>query len=756
MRRTALLYAVPAALLVADWLRLEERPVGWRGIWMAILAFLPALARSRRGATMLAVGAFLLAVHSAFSVSLLDARPFDSRHDFFGPLVSRIGDGLGQFYDVQLPFSRAGQPLMDGLVLLAIFSFSLLLSLAIARRRPFLAVLVLIVGGGWPTTLLSGDGDLGRGALLLTGVLWLLVGLHDHRAREVRPALLASGLVVAAALAASTSAAVAKEGFLDWQRWDFYDRPDSPVGVRYVWNSDYNGIRFPKRTTTVLRVRAPATPLYWRATTLDLFSVDRWSESLNLQDLEPAGRHALLGDPPLPPRGRKRSAWVEQQVEIRALEDVHLVGASVPVAYDTPQIGGVQFDQRGVAVAALPPDRESTYRVWSYAPQPTAAQLARSRPAYPLELRLGSHYLTVDRSIGVPPFGTPGRERAMRDFFRGSGRRLRLYRKLYERARTVAGTPRNPYAAVVALESWFRSGGDFRYDEQPPRSRGLPPLVDFVVRTRAGYCQHFAGAMALMLRYLGIPAQVAVGFTAGRYESSKQTWQVTDHDAHAWVEVWFRGYGWLPFDPTPGRGRLGATYTTASAGFDASGVAAALSRTFGAPRSASERLRRLAQLRGERGDDRLGVSGGGSRFRAVERSQSLLRLFALVLLALVAAIALAKFLRRRVRYLSRNPRKVARACRLELVEFLRDQRFELPASATLPELGRIVEAELEVDSRGFVGAATAARFGPPSVAGDAARRARAELRRLRRGVRSRLGNGARLRGLVSLRSFGAA
>ncbi len=71
-----------------------------------------------------------------------------------------------------------------------------------------------------------------------------------------------------------------------------------------------------------------------------------------------------------------------------------------------------------------------------------------------------------------------------------------------------------------------------------------------MTETRSGYCQHFAGAMALMLRYLGIPARVAAGFASGTY--SKDHWTVTDHDAHAWVEVWFAGYGWLPFDPTPG------------------------------------------------------------------------------------------------------------------------------------------------------------------------------------------------------------
>src|SRR5262249_8430990 len=108
---------------------------------------------------------------------------------------------------------------------------------------------------------------------------------------------------------------------------------------------------------------------------------------------------------------------------------------------------------------------------------------------------------------------------------------------------------RTPYEAVIALENWFVSSGGFSYSNHPPVVN--PPLVGFVTRTQAGYCQYFAGAMALMLRYLGIPARVAVGFAGGTYDAGRRVWLVTARDSPAWVEAWFRGYGWLPFDPTP-------------------------------------------------------------------------------------------------------------------------------------------------------------------------------------------------------------
>ncbi len=158
------------------------------------------------------------------------------------------------------------------------------------------------------------------------------------------------------------------------------------------------------------------------------------------------------------------------------------------------------------------------------------------------------------------------------------------YRPLYDETQRIAGKATNPYAATVAIEAWLRSSGGFTYDETPPRVQGAP-LVQFVTRTKRGYCQHFAGAMALMLRYLGIPARVAAGFTSGSYDKEAGTWSVNDREAHTWVEVWFKGYGWLPFDPTPGRGTLGGPYTTSSVSFDAGGAAKVLAASALAGRS---------------------------------------------------------------------------------------------------------------------------------------------------------------------------
>ncbi len=83
-------------------------------------------------------------------------------------------------------------------------------------------------------------------------------------------------------------------------------------------------------------------------------------------------------------------------------------------------------------------------------------------------------------------------------------------------------------------------------------------LLDFLVNTRRGFCQQFAASMAVMLRSIGIPARVAVGFTAGTFDDETDSLRVTTENAHAWVEVLFPGYGWLTFEPTPGRQNVAA------------------------------------------------------------------------------------------------------------------------------------------------------------------------------------------------------
>jgi len=220
------------------------------------------------------------------------------------------------------------------------------------------------------------------------------------------------------------------------------------------------------------------------------------------------------------------------------------------------------------------------------------------------------------------------------------------------------------------------------------------------------------------------------------------------------VEVWFRGQGWLPFDPTPGRGDLDGAYSAASVGFSAAAVSAAIAAGLDAADYKLETERfdrgsgagRAADGRDLPGDIAVATDGGSEG--------SLLRLLALAALALAAGIGLLKLALRRARFFTRNPRKVAAACRRELEEFLADQKIAVPESATTTELGQVVWQQVAVDVAPFVHAVSDARYGPPEAAEEAARRARLELRHIERALRKRLSVWQRVRGLVSVRSLG--
>ena len=762
MARTVVFGAVAGTLIAWNWLRLEHGPSTGQAALIVLLAVAPALARGLRARLAASAAAFLVAAGSAFDIG-------PGLH-YPGRLLSRFGGGFLDFYDVKLPFDPGTQTRMHGTILVAVFVFTLAASVAIAARRPRWAAVALLVGAGWPATLLAGH-DSQRGAALLAGMLALLVGLGE-RLRGRGYAVVAGLAVVLVAVAASSSPALARHEFLGWQGWDFYTRPAKPVAVSYVWNSDYSGLRFPRKQTVVLRIKAPPRPQYWRAVALNDVIGGRWIEDPAAQQQTSGflGEHGLV-----PPRARpakrpscypnclrpKPSSWVEQQVTVEALRDTHVVAASVPMEVDTSKLGIVQYDPSGMAYVERGLHRGDSYDAWSYEPEPTPNELVHSKPVYPPLISVEGKYLYVDRQVSVPPFGTSGRKAAIDWLFTKSSHAPELapYRPLYDRALLVAGDARSPYAAAVALESWLRTGGGFLYDQHPPGPGHTPPLVDFVTRTKAGYCQHFAGAMALMLRYLGVPARVAAGFNSGRYDKGSGEWVVTDHNSHEWVEVWFKGWGWLPFDPTPGRGGLAGGYSSSSRAFDAAAAALVLAGKDG--------LGAFAKRRSE-----LGFAPGPPHVSPDvpdlsppkpilgpahhSRTPGLLRLVLFVLAGIVLAIALVKLLVRRGRYLTRDPRRLAAACRKELRDVLVDQLVDVPDSATLTELAALFESELGVRAAAFGLHGTAARFAPPAQAREAARDMRRAVSQVKRELRAELSRFDRTRGLLSLRSLGLA
>ncbi|MCS6843975.1 MAG: DUF3488 and transglutaminase-like domain-containing protein [Caldilineales bacterium] len=133
----------------------------------------------------------------------------------------------------------------------------------------------------------------------------------------------------------------------------------------------------------------------------------------------------------------------------------------------------------------------------------------------------------VERYLDVPP-SVPERVRALAQ-------------------EITAGLP-TPFDKAAALERYLRT---IPYNDQ---IEAPPPGVDavdyFLFDAKAGYCDYYASALAIMARSLGIPARVAAGYAQGTYSAEVDAYRVLESDGHSWVEIFFPGYGWIEFEPT--------------------------------------------------------------------------------------------------------------------------------------------------------------------------------------------------------------
>jgi transglutaminase-like putative cysteine protease len=148
---------------------------------------------------------------------------------------------------------------------------------------------------------------------------------------------------------------------------------------------------------------------------------------------------------------------------------------------------------------------------------------------------------------------------------------LAPYTALYWNGRIVQGTGRDaeiaalaqtivrsagattPYDQAKAIETWFIDKTRFKYDlsSSPQAPPGVRQLDYFIFDSKRGVCQDFSTAMNVMLRTLGIPSRQMSGFSVGVLDDKTRQRFVNAVEAHSWVEVFFPGYGWIPFEPTP-------------------------------------------------------------------------------------------------------------------------------------------------------------------------------------------------------------
>lgn len=121
--------------------------------------------------------------------------------------------------------------------------------------------------------------------------------------------------------------------------------------------------------------------------------------------------------------------------------------------------------------------------------------------------------------------------------------------RISELARRVTAGESNAYDKVRALERWMGENTEYTLDI-PRLPRGADAVDQYLFEDRKGFCEQIGSALVVMLRSLGVPARLAVGYSAGTRNPFTGMYEVRASDAHAWAEVWFPGVGWQGFDPT--------------------------------------------------------------------------------------------------------------------------------------------------------------------------------------------------------------
>jgi transglutaminase-like putative cysteine protease len=279
-------------------------------------------------------------------------------------------------------------------------------------------------------------------------------------------------------------------------------------------------------------LEAPADQHYWRGAIYQTYTGRGWE----LAPVTDPGAGSFAS--PSPDSGR---VPFRQEFQILEVGDDTLFAASEPVVASEgllliPVADGQSATLRG---------RQAEYSVVSWIPRVSRDELAAAGEDYPSAIAAAYLQLPSD----VP-------------------------RRVRDLASKIATGARSPFEKAIQIQSYLRGSYDYQ-EVVPPAPPGQDVVEYFLFEAPGGFCSYYASAMAVLLRLEGVPARVVTGFAGGAWEPREGRYRVTESFAHAWVEVYFPGYGWIEFEPTPSRAPF--EYLT-------SGGAAA------APTSASERV----------------------------------------------------------------------------------------------------------------------------------------------------------------------
>ena len=279
------------------------------------------------------------------------------------------------------------------------------------------------------------------------------------------------------------------------------------------------GLRGRPDDTLVMRVRS-SEPDFWRGQTFDRWDGRRWSISESTP-------RTITGDAPMevPPapddQGTAHGPELVQTFYVERPGPNLVFGARPVSTLYFPDRRVFQLSD-GTLRAGVSLETDSAYTVVSQRPVVTEAALRVSDTA-------GA---TLPQGMAKRYTGVPGPPARVGELAR----------------RVTAGAPTTSDKAG-ALEAWLAANTRYSLDI-PPLAEGADAVEQFLFVDRVGFCEQIGSSLVVMLRSLGIPARLAVGYTPGERNPFTGLYEVRASDAHSWAEVWFPGIGWQAFDPT--------------------------------------------------------------------------------------------------------------------------------------------------------------------------------------------------------------